>query len=155
MTGDDRTRRCDQCNLNVHNISAMTRQEGEAFLARTFHADGRPIVGRVCARFYRRADGTILTADCPVGLAALRAKARRAAARFAAAIGFTTLIAWAAARESAHTPFATTQPMATLAAWLKQPASPPVMMGKIATMGDIAVPPPPQPIQAGSNGAIP
>ncbi|HMB27752.1 MAG TPA: carboxypeptidase-like regulatory domain-containing protein, partial [Blastocatellia bacterium] len=36
--------------------------------------------GRICARLYRRADGTILTQDCPVGLRAVRKKVTRAAA---------------------------------------------------------------------------
>ncbi len=33
--------------------------------------------GELCVRFYRRADGTMLTADCPRGLAAVRLRMRR------------------------------------------------------------------------------
>ena len=72
MVGDDRARFCKQCNLNVYNISAMTRLEAESFIANA--------EGRICARLYRRADGTILTKDCPVGLRAVRRKVSRAAA---------------------------------------------------------------------------
>jgi hypothetical protein len=72
MVGDDRVRFCDQCNLNVYNISAMTRLEAESFIANA--------EGRICGKFYRRADGTILTRDCPVGLRAVRKKVSRAAA---------------------------------------------------------------------------
>jgi hypothetical protein len=140
MSGDDRTRHCEQCSLKVHNISGMKRPEAEAFLAAALGPGAS--TGRVCARFFRRADGTIITADCPVGIAALRTKARRAAARMAAAVGLTTLVAWAAAQQSRSTPFAGTQPLATIAAWLRQPVAPPAtLMGKIAFMGDIAPPP--------------
>jgi hypothetical protein len=32
MIGDDRMRFCNQCNLNVYNISAMTKAEAESFI---------------------------------------------------------------------------------------------------------------------------
>ena len=64
MTGNDRVRFCGQCNLNVYNLSGMRRVEAERLVAST--------EGRLCVRYYRRKDGTILTKDCPVGLAALR-----------------------------------------------------------------------------------
>ena len=59
-----RVRFCAQCNLNVYNLSGMTRREATALVANA--------EGRLCVRFYRRADGTILTQDCPVGLRALQ-----------------------------------------------------------------------------------
>lgn len=64
MTGDDRVRHCGGCRKNVYNLSAMSRREAEN-LVRTTEC-------RLCVRFFRRADGTVLTADCPVGLAAVR-----------------------------------------------------------------------------------
>ena len=72
MTGDDRARHCGSCDKTVYNLSAMTAdQAAELFLARE---------GRVCVRLYRRRDGTVLTADCPVGRAArLRRRVRSAA----------------------------------------------------------------------------
>lgn len=160
MTGDERTRHCGQCNLAVHNISAMARPEAEAFLARHFDADNN-VRGRVCAQFYRRTDGTILTADCPVGLAAVRARARRTIARAAAAIGLTTLVAWAAARESQSAPFAYSQPLATIAVWLRQPTAPPPMpaiAGKISVGRPVALPAAPaasspSPIRTAAEGA--
>lgn len=77
MEGDERVRFCRECSLHVYNISEMKRAEAEALLART--------EGRLCARFYRRADGTVITKDCPVGLRALRRRvARRAGAALAA-----------------------------------------------------------------------
>lgn len=95
MTGDERVRHCAQCDLDVHNLSAMTRVEAEGVLQGLAN-------GRMCARFYRRADGTILTKDCPVGIAAVRRRVLRAASRVAAALGLAVL-ASAAARASQDT----------------------------------------------------
>src|SRR5215510_3946780 len=61
---DKRVRFCSQCNLNVYNLSDMSRQEAEALIYKT--------EGRLCVRFYRRADGSILTQNCPVGLRAIK-----------------------------------------------------------------------------------
>src|SRR5260370_28893979 len=63
MPGSDRVRHCDQCNKNVYNLSEMTRRQAEALL--------REKEGQLCARLYRRADGTILTSNCPAGLRAI------------------------------------------------------------------------------------
>lgn len=60
----ERVRFCSQCNLNVYNLSAMTQDEAKALLYKT--------EGRLCVRFYRRSDGTVLTQNCPVGLRALK-----------------------------------------------------------------------------------
>lgn len=64
MVGDDRVRHCSLCALNVYDLSAMRRDEAEQLLLAT--------EGRLCVRFYRRADGTVMTQDCPRGLAAVR-----------------------------------------------------------------------------------
>ncbi len=64
MVGNNRQRFCGDCKLNVYNLSGMTRQEAESLLMNS--------EGRVCARFFRRADGTILTKDCPVGWQAVK-----------------------------------------------------------------------------------
>lgn len=81
MVGDERMRYCDRCSLHVYNLSGMTRREAEALVASS--------EGRLCVRFYRRPDGTILTRNCPVGLSALRRRAARAAtATLTAVLGF-------------------------------------------------------------------
>lgn len=59
MKGDERVRFCDMCELNVYNISEMTRNEAQAFLAER--------TGRTCLRLYRRSDGSLITKDCPIG----------------------------------------------------------------------------------------
>jgi len=66
MYGNDRVRFCNQCRLNVYNLSAMTKPEAEDLIRNT--------EGRLCVRFYRRSDGTILTQNCPVGLRAIKKK---------------------------------------------------------------------------------
>jgi hypothetical protein len=71
MVGDERVRFCSQCNLKVYNLSAMTRREAEDLIATR--------EGRLCARLYRRADGTVLTRDCPLGLRAVIRKVSRVA----------------------------------------------------------------------------
>jgi len=69
MIGTDRVRFCGQCQLNVYNLSSMSRRDAESLISRT--------EGRLCVRFYRRKDGSILTQDCPVGLRALKRRAQR------------------------------------------------------------------------------
>lgn len=64
MTGSERARFCGQCNLNVYNLSSMTRAEAEHLIANN--------EGRLCVRYYKRTDGSILTKDCPVGLRAIK-----------------------------------------------------------------------------------
>lgn len=60
MTGDDRVRHCDRCDKAVYNLSAMTSAEVEALLRAKADAG-------MCARYYERADGMIMTSDCPSG----------------------------------------------------------------------------------------
>ncbi len=64
MHGDDRSRFCPSCAKNVYNLSAMTKNEAEGLLQEK--------EGRLCVRFFLREDGTMLTQDCPVGVAALK-----------------------------------------------------------------------------------
>ena len=64
MYGDDRRRFCADCKLNVYNLSDMTRRQAENLLIDS--------EGRLCVRFFRRADGTVITRDCPVGWRALK-----------------------------------------------------------------------------------
>lgn len=64
MTGDDKARFCGSCQKNVFNISLMSRQEAEALILEK--------EGNLCVRLARRADGTIITGDCPIGSIAPR-----------------------------------------------------------------------------------
>jgi len=76
MLGDERVRHCHDCNKNVFNLSDMTRDEAEALLVEKN--------GELCVRYYQRADGTILTADCSVGVS--KRRKRRLFAAGAAAL---------------------------------------------------------------------
>lgn len=69
MIGDEHVRFCGQCELHVYNLSAMSTLEAESLIART--------EGRLCVRYFRRKDGSIITEDCPVGLRRLKARAAR------------------------------------------------------------------------------
>jgi hypothetical protein len=89
MRGDERVRFCAQCSLNVYNLSDMTRREAEGLLALS--------EGRLCVRFYRRSDGTILTRNCPVGLRAIKRRvSKTASATLSALVGFFTGLSVAA-----------------------------------------------------------
>jgi hypothetical protein len=64
MEGDDAVRFCRHCEKNVYQLSAMTSDQVEALL------DDKK--GNLCARFYQRADGTVMTADCSRGRKRIR-----------------------------------------------------------------------------------
>ena len=69
MVGNDQVRFCGQCELNVFNLSSMTKSEAEHLIAGSDQ--------RLCVKFYRRRDGSIITQDCPVGLRAFRRRISR------------------------------------------------------------------------------
>lgn len=64
MFGNERKRFCGDCKLNVYNLSGMTKYDAENLLAVS--------EGSVCVRYFQRSDGTVLTADCPVGWAKVK-----------------------------------------------------------------------------------
>ncbi len=82
MVGDDRVRLCAGCDKNVYNTSRMTKAEIKELLA----VEGKD----PCLRIYRRADGTMITEDCPVGLRRVRDTWKRVA-KVAASIWACTL----------------------------------------------------------------
>ncbi len=91
MAGDERVRFCDQCHLHVYNLSAMTREDAARLVLER--------EGRLCVRFYQRADGTMLTQDCPRGWRLAKRRAGQMLVRtaaigvacFAAAIGLAAV----------------------------------------------------------------
>ena len=82
MSGDEKMRFCDRCSLNVFNLSAMTEEELETLLEQK---QGK----RLCGRFFQRADGTVMTSDCPVGWRRKMAKRVAIAATFLIGAIFT------------------------------------------------------------------
>lgn len=99
MSGDDRVRRCSECKLNVYNLSEMSRREAEKLIASR--------EGRLCVRFYRRADGTVITRNCPVGFRQLVRRVSRVAGTALSALMSVSFCAAQTASNSA--PQTTTQ----------------------------------------------
>lgn len=60
MQGDERARFCSHCQKHVYNFAAMKATEVEVLI--------REKEGNLCGRFFQRTDGTVLTADCAVGI---------------------------------------------------------------------------------------
>jgi hypothetical protein len=56
MRGYSRVRYCDQCKQNVYQLSEMSREEAENLIKQK--------EGKLCVRFFRRPDGTVVTSDC-------------------------------------------------------------------------------------------
>ena len=66
MQGDNLMRHCAECDKQVYDLSELTAQQAVNLI--------REKEGKLCIQLYRRKDGTVLTADCPVGV---RARMRR------------------------------------------------------------------------------
>jgi hypothetical protein len=113
MVGSEKVRFCTHCNLNVYNLSGMTKTEAERLIV---HNEGR-----LCVRFYRRRDGTILTNNCPVGLRALKRRLSRTANAVVSMVlsFFAGLLAFGGLRE--RTP-ASTVTQGTMIAGPKYPS---------------------------------
>jgi hypothetical protein len=79
MQGDERVRHCGKCDQQVFDLSAMTREEAETLI--------RDKNGQLCATYYTRADGTVMTKDCPDGVRKIRRKVAVAAGAALALLG--------------------------------------------------------------------
>ena len=145
MTGDDRSRFCGRCRMNVYNLSGMTRPEAEALVSRR--------EGRVCIRYFQRADGTIQTLDCPVGLSALRRRVAAFAGKIVALFALALPTTGCGARPGSSTvipgnsKLRQIEPTATLLKWIDPVPPTPAVAGKMV-MG-APPPPPPAPPVAG------
>jgi len=84
MIGNDQVRFCEHCNLDVHNLSLLTRNQAQRLIARAN--------GRLCVRYHHDAAGQPLT--LPVGQKLHRQKLHRIARRVSqvAAGGFTATL---------------------------------------------------------------
>ena len=132
MAGTDAVRYCGQCKLNVYNVSEMDRDEALALVRQT--------EGRLCMRFYRRNDGTVITRDCPLGVSLVRRKLARAIAAIAALVVFLAggmmFAKWPGRQAAANSPATKSGPIGKLVEWLDPPVAPPQVL-----WGDICVPP--------------
>ena len=136
MSGDDRTRFCKLCTKHVYNLSAMSRVEAEALIVEK--------EGKLCVRFAKRADGTVISDNCPVGLRSARDRLRWIGAGVAAIFAFAGSCAAAALGNNARPSFK---------AWfVEQPApTQPMVMGKMAISPPTPVTTPPVPTTPASS----
>jgi hypothetical protein len=86
MNGSGRVRHCSHCNQNVYDLSSLTAEQAAKFV--------QEASGSVCIRFYRRADGTVITEDCsPLrALRRLRRKIYKVGVAAASLLGFACAI---------------------------------------------------------------
>ena len=152
MSGDDRVRFCTHCQKHVYNLSAMSAESATALI--------REKEGKLCARLYRRHDGTVLSTDCPIGAARVWNRCKQwacagAALLFVAGYAQFAPSVIARSRTSTRTAGASTSsptqfardPWSRLKSWLG--LSPRSMV----VMGDICVPPA-IPTGAGNAGGV-
>ncbi len=84
MTGDERVRHCGSCDKKVYDLSGLTRDEAESLIIEK--------EGKLCVRYFQRADGTILLKDCTVGAARRRRRRVIAAGAVALLAGGAALV---------------------------------------------------------------
>jgi len=140
MKGNDRVRLCEHCQLQVYNLSALTQKAAEDLIVRS--------EDRLCVRLYQRADGTFMTADCPLALQMFR---RGVCWSIAKAMGvgffFLALLAGVASSLSDKPRKSTRQPagpMTPVVDWIMDKLCPHPIMG--------AVVPPTSSSNGGCNG---
>jgi hypothetical protein len=139
MAGDERVRACGDCNKNVYNLSEMTREEAEALIVEK--------EGRLCVRYYRRTDGTILFGDCTIGVS--RRRRRKLVAGAAALLAATGAVAYGASRaaeadEEAEVMMGVIRaapPEATIDEWVTYPEDPELEPESELVLGGITVDP--------------
>lgn len=149
MDGDDRVRFCGSCEKNVYNLSAMPGEEAERLLAE--HE------GSICVRLYRRADGTVLTSDCPVGVRRKRVRHTLIAAGAAGALAAAATAAFSTMGEPTHGEVTTGMGAPVLMGKVAAPLpSDPPQVDSVPTMGSaVVLPAPPTPAMGGTGHPAP
>ena len=127
MLGDERVRFCLGCEKNVYNLSSMQKEDAEALL--------RERLGKeLCIRFFQRADGTILTQDCPEGVKKKRRK------KLALAVAGAGAMAAAAATMFVRGSRCTMGDTATAGTAVYEPPPVPMMGEPTEVKGEVAPP---------------
>jgi len=134
MHGDDRVRFCGECKLHVYNLSELSRAQAEMLVAS--HE------GRLCVRYYQRADGTVITQDCEGGLRAAMRRTRRFVTAAAGTILCAILAPFGLA-SSTPPRNGSEQNVVEPKEMMGKPAPPKVLMGDVgpAVQGGIQAPP--------------
>jgi hypothetical protein len=160
MQGDDRARFCGQCQKHVFNLSAMTRKEITTLIQEK--------EGRFCGRFYQRADGRMLTANCIVGWRHSRNMLKRicgtAFASLLLLFGVRTVVRAQSTNQVEIEKLGRVSAISTNQPGKVHPrelmgdiAVPPVVMGKISPghlMGEVFIPPPQPPATNSTPGPV-
>lgn len=137
MTGDDRVRHCAHCKKDVFNLSDMSRAQAERLIIEKN--------GDLCARYYQRKDGTILLADCSVGIKQkrkTRVLAAGAVALLAGTAGTAGYVRLSHHHAAARAPIVEEPIMGTIAVVQPEPPPPDVHEMK-GQMIRVQAPPPP------------
>jgi hypothetical protein len=86
MIGNDQVRFCEHCNLDVHNLSSLTRNEASRLIARSN--------GRLCVRYHHDAAGVPLMLPVRQKLHRISGRVSRiAAGAFTAALSVSSAVA--------------------------------------------------------------
>jgi hypothetical protein len=86
-TSDEAKRFCGDCRKHVYSIDKMNASDARALIANATQPESS-----VCVQLYRRADGTIITDDCPVGLRRIRKSWRQLQSAVASALLFLGIL---------------------------------------------------------------
>lgn len=93
MIGNDQVRFCEHCALTVHDLSQMTRKRARRLIAKSD--------GRICVRYTRRPNGSLVTKAVPQKLFHISRRASRiAAGAFSATLSLSGAVAATAKERS-------------------------------------------------------
>lgn len=87
MTGDEKTRFCGQCKLNVHNISEMEDEEIRELFKTSSDSNSK----QLCLRMYKRPDGTVVRRNCQFKVRQLKKALHRSVASIVGLTAWFTL----------------------------------------------------------------
>ena len=95
MTGDDRIRFCEHCNLNVNDLSQLTPKRVRRLVTKSN--------GRLCIRYQKRPDGSPIIKAVPAKLHTIGRRASRiAAGAFTATLSLSSVVAHSAPGSLRH-----------------------------------------------------
>lgn len=86
MIGNDQARFCEHCSLTVHDLSQLTRKRARRLVSKSN--------GRLCVRYQRRPDGSLITRVAPQKLVRIGRRASKiAAGAFSASLSLSSALA--------------------------------------------------------------
>jgi len=128
MAGGESARFCAECRQNVYDFSKMTRAQAEALIVEN--------EGRLCARYFRRPDGRIVTRDCAPKILSRKPYWLAALVAFLAMVVLVILRFLGTEAADSRGVLRRFEPFRTVMEWI-DPSAP------VLVMGEICLPPPP------------